>query len=280
MRMGFLEADPRTASEDPIQQHFGNVLKTVVDSVLAEKFGNEMDVSRMSKLAAWDEAGWFEKIEKWTEEGYVSNDEINELLEVSNDPKLLATLKENKALKDQLSEKDTKAKDTATEKQAEVESSFDKLAGDSIDATLTDIWRTSTLRDIASDTPEIKEEKAFLRSHLTEEAKAAFRTATDRSKLVDGFRSGQQNTAVYKTNLANAINSSVLATRKNTAIAERLFAKVYGKSPNSRLTPKTPEADNQQPSVLQPTTTQTFGGEKMTREQIKTSLAESIASMG
>lgn len=282
--IGLVQAE--SMAQNPETEQFGKALTSIIDGALKEKFGPTMDVATMSKLALWHQAGWFEKIEKWTSEEYIPHDELTELLEVTNDPKLLEAQNKIKELEAQLGQTNTKAKESTPDNRTlEIDKSFSKLATDEIGKTLSDIvWKTSTLRDIPADTPETKEEKAFLRNLLKDEAMAAFQSGDLNAKLLEGFRAGKQTTAVFQKEFAEAIGKAVLATRQKTVIAERMLAKLYGKSRNTQLAGKNAQRTNQDDTdareTYTPTQTTDFGGrEKLTGEQIRQNLIERIANL-
>ncbi len=270
-------------AQDENTAAFGTALLSIVDGALQERFGTTMNTERMAKLAAWDSAGWFEKIESWIETGYVEHDDLNTLLETTNNPALLAATNKIKELEGQLGTKDTKAKESTATKQAEAEKLFDKLAADEVGKTLTDIvWKNSTLRDIPSDTAETKAEKAFLRNVLTKDAVATFKESDRAKELINDYKSGKSTTAVFQKKFAEGINQAVLGVRENNAIASGLLAKIYGKSRNTQLANKGNPPDEQTDTnagVKEPTKTTDFGGERPTADQIKKNLADRIAAL-
>lgn len=273
-------------ADNPETAEFGKALTAMIDGTLQERFGPNMSVAKMSKLALYDKAGWFDKIEEWAVAGYISHDDLESLIEVTNDPKLLEAQEKIKELEGQLGEKDMKA---TPQKPAlalnEVDTAFGKLAADGIGKTLTEVvWKSSPLRDITTDTVETKEEKAFLRDRLLEDALGSFNASEQTRKLRTGYTTGKEDSAVFKRELTDAINKAVLGTREKTAVAERLLAKVYGNSRNGQLAKRNgnnqPRAEDVNTARATPTPTRDFGSEKLTRDQINKNLEESIAALG
>lgn len=285
MRLGFVEADEMAASDNPYKSHFGKTMLAVVDSVIEQRFGPEMSIEKLTKLAQWEQAGWFDKIEKWAEESYVDHAELDELLETTNDPKLLELKQEKKRLEAQLAEAKPQADASTAAKRLEIENSFNELSANKVDEVMTDIvLKRSPLRDLPTDSAETKEEKALLRNQLTDDAKALLKTDPAYAKLLEGYKTGQIKTAVFQTKFAEAINKAVLGTRAKTATAERIFAKLQGSTRNSQLAKKQsnrPQIVDPQAQRYQPTVTKTYGdGEKLTGDQIFKNLQNSIAAMG
>jgi len=284
MRLGFVEADEMAASENPLKAHFGKTMLAVVDSVIEQRFGPEMSIAKLEKLAQWDQAGWFDKIEKWAEESYVDHAELDELLETTNDPKLLELKQEKKRLEAQLAEAKPQADASTAAKQLEIENSFNEMSAGKVDEVMSDIvLKRSPLRDLPTDTAETKEEKALLRNQLTDDAKTLLRSDPAYAKLLEGYKTGQTKTAVFQSKFAEAINKAVLGTRAKTVTAERIFAKLQGSTRNSQLAKKQSTRPQIDPQArrYEPTVTQNFGnGEKLTNDQIFKKLQDSIASMG
>jgi len=284
MRLGFVEADEMAASENPYKSHFGKTMLAVVDSVIEQRFGPEMNIAKLTKLAQWEQAGWFDKIEKWAEESYVDHAELDELLETTNDPKLLALKQETKRLEAQLAEAKPKADASTAAKQLEIENSFNQMSDGKVDEVINDVvLKRSPLRDLPTDSAETKEEKALLRNQLTDDAKILLKSDPAYAKLLEGYKTGQSKTAVFQTQFTAAINKAVLGTREKTATAERIFAKLQGSTRNSQLAKK----QNSRPQIdpqakrYQPTVTQDFGnGEKLTGEQIQKNLLDGIIALG
>jgi hypothetical protein len=226
---------------NPQQKPLSDALTGMIDFSLKERFGPEMSLDKMAKLADWDAAGWFDKIEKAVSEDYFDEAEWRESLEASKNPALLKTIKANQELKRQLEEKKSKA-DTpanAAGNTAQVDSSFDTLATDSIGKTFGEVvLKNSILRDIDTDTPEIKEEKALLRNTLTTAAIAKFRASDEYKKLVEDNRNGKRDTAAFRDKLTTALNTAILETKTQTTTAERLLASKLGKTAKRQSRPE------------------------------------------
>lgn len=275
--MGFVQGP--TWAENPETAVFGKALTGIMDEALKERFGPTATVDKLAKMAQWDSLGWFDHLEKWTADNYVPQDELNTLLEMSNDPKYAALVKRAVDAEAKLEEKATQDKSVATIENGKIDSSFGAEVDTEIGKILKDVvWAKSILRDIESDTPEMKAEKAFFRSRLQADAIEQFTKVSDaegknaRAKLLEAYKQGRQHTATYKKDLADAINDAILATQEPTTTAQRMLAKIYGKQRNTKL-PATPTNGDTPPTEkLTPTIPQdapTTGIVKSRAETIK-----------
>lgn len=252
---GIVESVEMLKSDKPFEVEFGKGMLGVVEAALSERLGREVTMAKLDRFAQLEDAGWFEKVEEWTKAGYADIDEVNSLIDDTANPKLLAVLKENAELKSQQAKEKTTAQAQSAVQQREIENSFGKEVSEAITKSLNEVvWKTSALRDIDSDSDEIKADKAMLRQNLEQLANAAFNAADKRMSLLKDYRQGKGNTAVFKTALAEVIDAAILSTEANTAKAEQLIAKLYGKSPNAKLISKAKAAANGQP----PTQTKQF----------------------
>ena len=287
--MGAARSDHMMASDDPVAQALGKATKGMVEAAMAERFGTEVTLEQLDLAAKYIGAGWFEKIEKWTAENYIPKDELDELLESTTDPELAAIKAENKALKERLEGKDNEsAKADNAARALQVENSFDKLVNEQIESTLNDIiWKTSVVRDLASDSADLKADKALIRATLLEAAQTEFQRNQARRELLEGYGHGKANTAVYGTNLAKAIDKAILATKERTSQFERILARRAGAAPNSRLARPSQQqsgdnagntGDGNGNSGLTPTQTDTGQPRKLTTAEIQKNLEARIAA--
>lgn len=263
-------------AKNPETELFGQALQTLSDRVLQARFGDTANVASITRMAELASQGWLERIDDWQKQGWVDRDEAAELIASGNDPKLIAEREAHRKTQAQLEEKNRQDADKATAQGAEFETSFIKSVTESIDTTLKDvIWSSSTLRDVEKDTPEMTQQKTFLRNYLRSQAIDAFNASDARKALLEGFKYGRSGTATYATQLTDAINTALLQTRENTAVAEGIIAKLYGTTRNAQLTKKpapaaaaaAAAANNTAPSGLAPTKTKQFEPS----EQFKTS---------
>lgn len=261
-------------ADNPETEEFGKSLSMIADAAVQERYGSDITADKLGKLVEWDRLGWFDKIEEWTENKDIPYDEVNQLLEASNDPKYAELLKEKAELKRQLEAKATQDESAAIEADSKIETSFSATVNDGIEKVLKDvIWKTSVLRDIPTDTPELKEAKALFRSELIEAAAKAFNESESKSKLLTEFKHGRAATAQYKAAFTKAVEDAVVATKQQTAIKSNLLAKVYGTKRNSQIAP--PKPTTSQPAGLTPSTPTDFvPTEAKTREDVKKNLQD------
>lgn len=235
-------------------KEFGEKLELVTNTILSEKFGEQVSLDKLESLVKYDQLGWVEAIERWKEAGYVDPDEFDEMLEADKEPAKFLTLK-------QQLQKESEAKLAAEAKLNEVESTklsqveidFDKTNTDSLESVLEGVvWKKSALKDLDTDPAELKEEKAAFRALLLKEAKEHFRSSPDRKELLNAFKRGEQNSPNYKQTLTSAVNSAILQTKEKTGFYERIIAKLYGNTRNGQIAksvkPSTPTQSNLQPS--------------------------------
>lgn len=272
--MGFVKADEW--AKNPATADFAAAIKNVVDINVQAKWG--VDSDRMAKLVEWEKVGWLDKLDEWVTNNYVPQSELDEMLEINTNPTLKRLAEENQELKRQR-EKVTPA-EKSDQPQAGQESAFDSYIADSITPVLTAaVWKGSPLQDISTDTAAMKETKAFLRTALTQQAVGEFASNPARAKLLADYQRGKSSTAIYKSELAKAINSTVNATRPQTKMAEEILAKLYGKTRAAHVPqPKT----DQTPAPLPPTVPQKHEpaeGPK-TVNQVQKNLEEAFKAFG
>ncbi len=124
----------------------------------------------------------------------------------------------------------------------------------------------------------MKDEKAFLRNRLQNDAVAAFNAGPARAELLKGYRQGRSTTATYLSSLAQSFNDALLQIKEPTSVAERMVAKVYGKTRNAQLT-KPPAPKTAAPG-LAPTQTKKFdkSATPKTGDDILSGLEQAIAA--
>ena len=255
-------------TQKPETADFGNALKALGDAAIKKRFGDSVSLETLEKLGSLAELGWLEKIEKWQKEEWVDRDELDALLKAGNDPKLRAQIAENARLKAQIEERNREAQQAATAQANELDGTFQRTVTDQIGKTLNDVvLSTSVLRDLATDTPEIKEAKEMLRSTIHVRAMEAFNASGARAELAKAFRQGKAPTPVYQTALVKAINAALLEVKPITSTGEKMIAKMYGNTRNSKL--KSEKQQNAANTGLEPTNTAPREGE--TSAQPKTS---------
>src|SRR5205823_6449328 len=135
----FLNADDKS--------EFGYAMTLIRDAAVKDLFGAELNVERIQKLAEWEQMGWFDTLQKWTEAGAVDEDELLELIEVNNNPRLKTLAAQNAELKRQLEANKSQARQPDNSKESEVENGFAKFSDDQISTVLTNtIWKNSPKR--------------------------------------------------------------------------------------------------------------------------------------
>lgn len=280
--LAFLQADSFAKEAETAQ--FGSALRAIAEAAIQRKFGESVSMESLSRLTQLAEIGWLEKIDKWTTDGWVDRDEADELIKAANDPKALAIAKENARLKAELEKKAGEASKAEADKANELEGRFHKTVTDNISKTLHNVvLPKSILRDLATDTPEMKEQKALIRSTIEQKAVEAFQALESSSDLLKGFKQGKYATGVYQTQFVNAVNSALLQVKAQTALAEKMFAKMYGNTRNGQLANKI--SQQQQPANqpnLEPTVPQQkerSSGEKSTAD-IQKDLEQGFAMFG
>lgn len=280
--MGAARSDHMMASDDPVAQALGKATKGMVEAAMAERFGTEISLEQLDLAAKYIGAGWFDKIQKWTDENYIPKDELDELLESTNDPETAALKAENKALKERLEGKNNESATADNAARAlQVENSFDKLVNEQVESTLNDIiWKTSVVRDLASDSADLKADKALIRATLLDAALNEFQKNEARRELLAGFGQGKAQTAVYGTNLAKAIDKAILATKERTSQFERILARRAGAAPNARLARPSQQTQGNGNEGLTPTPPAEGEPKKLTNEQIFKNLEKQFAEMG
>ncbi len=272
--IGFVKADEWAANPDTAA--FAGMIHGLVDANIQAKWG--VDAERMSKMVEWEKVGWFDKLEEWVANNYVPQSELDEMLEINTNPTLKKLAQENLDLKRQKEKATPAAQD---EPQAEQESAFNSFIAERLDPVLaTHVWKGSPLQDISTDTPAMKETKAFLRGALETKVTAEFNSNPIRAKLLTDFQRGKQHTAIYKSDLAKAFDSTLRAVRPQTKLAEELLAKIYGTSRQTR-TPL-PASTPTPPAPLPPTVPQSQApaeGPK-TVNQVQKNLEEAFQAFG
>ena len=234
MDLALMRADHFKSQEG--SETFGAALAALADKAIETRFGAGLTTEKVEKLAELAELGWLEKIEKWQQDEWVNRDELEQLIAAANDPKLRTALQEKAQLKSELAKKTQEAQAAATAAEAEIEREFTSDVAEKVTQTLTEIvWARSPLRDLETDSAEVKAEKALLRKTLEIQAIESFQADPKLPEYKQAYKNGLAETAKFRSALATAINSAILATRENTAIAERLVAKVHGKGRNQQL---------------------------------------------
>jgi len=265
-------------TENPETAEFGKSLSMIADAAVQERYGSDITADKLGKLVEWDRLGWFDKINEWTENQDIPYEEVNQLLQASNDPKYAELLRERTELKKQLEAKATQDESAAVEADSKIEISFSATVNDGIEKVLKDvIWKNSVLRDISTDTPDMKETKAYFRESLAADAMKAFNSGDAKGKLLSEFKQGRAATAQYKTAFTKAVEDAVVATKKQTAITSNLLAKVYGTQRNSQIAP--PKPPPTQPAGLTPSTPTDFAPtEARSRDDVKKNFEEFFKS--
>lgn len=275
--MGFVQGP--TWSENPATKAFGEALNGRVEEAFQARFGTSIDdVARMAEFA---KVGWIEKIAKWTEDNFVPEEELEEMLKINNDPVLKRLAEENTALKGQQGKPG--AEDTATNKDLDIENSFGDYIGERTTSVVENVLlKGSPLKDVEGDTPEMKTQKAFFRGSLADKAQKLLTQSADKKDLLNGFRNGNKDTSTYQSALVTAFDTVLKAVNADKVSAENTIKQLYGKTRNAKLIPKT---NNTPPPIAPktPTVPTDFAppanGIKTTAE-IQKQLEEGFAALG
>jgi hypothetical protein len=282
LALAMLNSSQMTKSDDPYTAQFGTALGQMADKVIQSRFGESVTVEKLEQLSKLADAGWLEAIEKWGTDGIIDRDEAEKLLQASNDPKLREQLVENARLKKELEERSARERERSTQAEREFDTAFSKSVADEIGKALSStVWKTSPLAEQPKDTDEQKAEKAFLRERLIQDAINAFDQSDHKGKLIAAYKQGKSSTATFRTDLTNAVASAILSTKPQTARAEGMLVKLYGKSHNAKLAQ--PKSDPKQPGNLtptQPTTPADDAGNKKTGDEILSAMEQRIAALG
>lgn len=283
MDLALMRADHFKGQEG--SEQFGLALSALADKAIETRFGQGLTTEKVEKLAELAEIGWLEKIEKWQKDEWVDREELDQLMAAANDPKLRAALQEKDQLKSALAQKTQEAQAAATAAEAEIEREFGSDIAEKVSKTLTEIvWARSPLRDLESDSAEAKAEKALLRKTLEIQAIEAFQADPKLPEYKQAYKHGLAETAKFRSALATAINSAVLATRENTAIAERLVAKIHGKGRNQQLLAQQQQRQNaatrlnsEQVATSQPA--QPNRGDTITEDDVWAQMDQAVAAI-
>jgi hypothetical protein len=266
---------------NPELKEFAHAVREMRNNALQAHFGEHANPENLQRFSEIARIGWLEKITKWEKDGYVDRDEAAELLTLGNDPKLLAEREKNAELSRQLEENKRQIAADAAARDGEADNSFSKFVTDGIaNAMNTVVLATSVLRDLPTDTPEMKDEKAFLRNRLLNDAVQAFNSNPGKAELLKGFRQGRSSTATYMTALAAGFNDALLQIKEPTSVAERMLAKIYGNTRNAQLTKKPAAANAPAAPGLAPTQTKKFdkSATPKTGDDILSGLEQAIAA--
>lgn len=238
--MGFVQSE--AWRNNPATKEFGQGLHSMIEDAVQQRFGVPLD--RLAKSAEWDKIGLPDKFQTWVERygedpDSLSDiwDEFEETLQINNNPKLKALAEENAALKRQ-KEAEPEVKSVV---DTQVESRYNEYASLAVETVLDKVmWKDSPLKDLDTDTPEIKEYKGLFRTALANSTVQALQKNPARDRLLAGFREGKQQTAVYQTALTTALDEALKVTSKDQLTAEKILTALYGKTRNAKLvTPPT-----------------------------------------
>ena len=259
---------------------FQERVEEITNAFIAQRFGQSATVENLEKMAAYAEQGWLEKISRWIENDHVDYDELEELLAVNKNPKLQAALKREAELKAALEEKKAAEQAKAAEKEQRFDDDFRETITGHISKTLDGtVWAKSPLRDLPTDTADIKAEKAIIRQALKQTTTEQFMRSPKYSELVKDYGRGKGHTAAYKKALVDEMNAAILKTRQSTATAERLVSRIYGTTRNGRIATQKQQARTA--AAGQPTVTEAGRGRQaMTPEEIRADLRKRIEALG
>lgn len=262
-----------TSADD--KSEFGIAMQLIADAAIKERFGADLEPDRIRRLAEWDTLGWFEALDKWTTAEEVDFDELEGLLAANKNPRVKSLAQENAQLRKQLEAKNNGTPTTNGSRESAIDAQFSSHVETQIGNIFTDVvLKNSPLRDIPTDTDEIKADKKFLRNQLTEKAIASFNRNGARQKLLSGLAQGRQGTAAWQKDFVEGIQSAIISTKDQKVKSEAMIAKTYGNTRNSQLSkPKTVVVDEPKkaPTVSEP---QEKSTEPRTREQYLKNLSD------
>tara|TARA_R110000868_G_scaffold45145_2_gene150081 strand:+ start:418 stop:1812 length:1395 start_codon:yes stop_codon:yes gene_type:complete len=276
MYVGLVKGPDWAANADTAE--FGAEISQRTNAFLEMRFG--LPIDKLDRFTTFDKIGWFDKIEGWIKDEYVSQAELDELIQVTADP-VLTKQAEKIAELERRQEKTVEESKTATVPDSEIEQNFSEYLGNAVDHVLeTVIFTDSALKDLAGDSAELKQDKAKFRSQLAQQMRLELDRHPNRSKLLSGFKKGRQQTSVYQHDLVTAVHAASTAIAKERAWAEQIVAKVYGQTRNAQLTPAKPTNGNAPQASTTPTVpkdhTPAPDGLK-TKAQIQKNLEEAFA---
>lgn len=256
-------------ADNPAMADFGKEIARRTDFFLEERFGLNAesitalgklnaDVDRLTLAADLDSDGTLDKVLKWIDadtDDLDILDEIEEVRAIRNNPankKLAqerkALLEENAKLKTQPEKKPEAKADDGT-----VENQFTEYLDTAVANVLNEIIpKDSPLKPYNGDTEDLKAAKAYHLAALADKMRAVIAKSPQRPNLLNGYRRGQQNTAVYQQNLVDLFGTVVTSIDADRKTAEQMIAKTYGKQRNVQLAkdlPKPPEQPVAEPTV-------------------------------
>lgn len=231
--MGFVQG-PEWAN-NPETKEFGDKLHEMADKAVQMRFGTTIE--EMERATSFARDGSLDKVLGWIEDGYVSSEDLAELKAIRSDPVKQRLSEENLALKRQQEKPAAEVKPTQDQ---EGDAAFTSHIGSAVDNVLDDVvLKSSPLREDKSDSPELKEHKAYFRNALAQKAREAVARSAENAKLQTGFRQGKQRTAVYQSDLATLFLEKILPDiDKDRQQAEQIISQLYGKTRNAQLKAK------------------------------------------
>lgn len=249
IHMGFIQSPAWQAN--PETKAWGDELAGKVDAAMVDRFG--VNAETMSNLADWQSIGAIDGFAKWLGEEFKDEDGefddlkfheasksfYNEIRGIRNNPKVKELTQKTLELERQLESREAEAKQVP---EVDFDNSFGEYFGGVVDTVLPKVIFAGTpLADLATDTPEMKDRKAYFRDNIATKVRQSL-DAGDRKKLLDGYKQGKHSTAIYQTTLAKAMETAIGKADSDRKMAEKTIAELYGKTRNAELLKKQEES--------------------------------------
>ncbi len=271
-------------TEVPELAEIGTAMIENTNATFVAAFGEGITLDIMHELVQLHKIGLTEAWARWKDQEYVDSSEFDSMVEASNNPEQFASLREkSKKTEAELTEARKKLDAQETTKASAVEAKFASESAAQIEKSLTEIvWAKSVLKELASDTAELKETKAEFRSNLIAIATKAFKTSDDYRLLETAYKRGDGNNLKFRESLTRAMNKTLLTIKEKNSIYERTIAGLYGKQRNFQLAKKKTANGNQTAGGknLAPTETQVSEQRPMTQDEIVEQMTAQIRALG
>lgn len=257
MDLALIRGKQLAEHNDESVRAYGENAAKLGDVMIESRFG--INSETIERLAKFNGEGWIDFLSDAIENERIDYDKFHDLLTATTAaPEVKELLKEKETLKKQLDAQNAKKEEENAKFAANVETSFNTSIDESFEKVLNDIvLKTSVLGAKPNDSDEVKASKQLLRGVLAQNARNHFNQSDKRKSLLEQYKSGASHTAKYADGLAKAIDESVLATKADTVIAEKLIAKLYGASRNARLLQNQTPSQTEMPPKETPQPTQT-----------------------
>lgn len=272
-------------TELPELAELGKTMLEQNDRLLETRFGEGITAAKIEELAQIEKLGILDAWKRWKEQEFVDSDEFYELIAASEAPDKFISLREKqKATEAELEKVRNELGQKEAQKVSAAARQFAETGNKHIEKSLTGVvWAKSVLKEIPSDTPELKEAKAEFRQILIDTATQKFRASDSFKELSEAFARGDADTLKFREKFTKAINAVLLEIKPKNAIYERTVAALYGKTRNAQIAKKAASASaSKSGEVLTPTETSEASVDKkpLTQDEIIDRMAKEIAALG